>query len=118
MSLIAHWFFAAAAFLLASRLLEPSFRVIGGFGSALVVAVVFGVLSVLFGWLVFGLLGLMTFGVGFLLGFLTRLVTAALMLLLTAAVTERLEVRGFGTAVLAAVVIGVVTSVGEWLVDR
>ncbi len=118
MSLIAHWLFAAAGFLLASRLFEPSFRVVGGFGSALVVAAVFGIVNVLVGWLVFALLGVMTLGVGFLLGFVTRLVTSALMLLLTAHLTHRLEVRGFATALMAAAVIGLSSSIGDWLVGR
>ncbi len=118
MTLLAHWFFGAAGFLLASRLLGPDFRVSGGFGSALVVAALFGVISALAGWLVYGLLGLLTLGVGFLLGFLTRIVTSALLLMLTAQLTTRLSVGGFGTAMLAALVIGAVSGIGDWLLKK
>ena len=118
MTLLAQWFFGAAGFLLASRLLAPGFRVSGGFGSALVVAAVFGVVSALVGWLVYGLLGLLTLGVGFLLGFLTRVVTSALLLLVTAQITGRLSVGGFGTAMVAALVIGAVSGIGDWLLRK
>jgi uncharacterized membrane protein YvlD (DUF360 family) len=118
MSLIVHWFFGAAGFLLASRLLAPGFRVVGGFVSALVVAAIFGVVSTLVGWLVYGLLGFLTLGIGFLLGVITRTVTSALLLMLTAQLTSRLDVGGFGTALLAAVVVGAVTGIGDWLVRK
>ncbi len=118
MTLLAHWLFAAAGFLLASRLLAPGFQVVGGFGSALVVSAVFGIVSALVGWLVYGLLGLLTLGLGFLLGFITRVVSSALLLMLTSALTGRLAVGGFGTALLAAVIIGAGSAAGDWLVRK
>ncbi len=118
MTLLAHWFFAAVGFLLASRLLAPGFQVVGGFGSAMVVAAVFGILSALVGWLVYGLLGLLTLGLGFLLGFVTRVITSALLLMLTSALTGRLAVGGFGTALLAAIIVGAVSAAGDWLVRK
>lgn len=116
MPLLLSWLFAAVGFLLAARLLQPSFKLSGGFGSALVVAAVFGILNALIGWLLFVVIGVVTLGIGFLLGFITRLVVNAIVLKLTDALTDRLQIRGFGSALAGAAIISVVGAIGDLLV--
>ena len=88
------------------------------FWDAVVVSIIFGVVNFLFGWLLFFVLGLATLGLGFLFSFLTRLVVSALMLKLTDALTERLYVKNFGSAIGGAVVIALVSTVLEHISER
>lgn len=114
MSLLVTWFFASLGLLLAGAIV-PGFR-IKGFGNAAITAVIFGLLNLLVGWLLFVIIGIGTLGIGFLLGFLTRWIVNGIVLKITDAVTDRLTIHGFMPALLGALVISVVTSVGEWLV--
>lgn len=85
----------------------------GGLGSHLLVAAAFGVLNFLLGWLVFAALGLMTLGLGFVFAFITRWIVTAAMLSLTSKVTSRLKLRGFGTALVASLIMSVVGTATE-----
>lgn len=116
--LLFSWLFAAIGFLVAARALQPGFQVRDGFAGALVAAGLFGVLNALVGWFVFFALGIATLGVGFLLAFVTRIVANAIVLKLTDALTQRLTIRGFGPAVLGALIISIVGVVGDVLVRR
>lgn len=114
MTLLLTWLFATVGFLLAGAIV-PGFRV-KGFGNAAIAAVLFGVLNLLLGWLLFTLIGVGTLGIGFLLAFITQWVVNALILKLTDALTDRLTITGFLPALWGAGVISVVTSVGNWLI--
>ncbi len=116
MHLLLAWLFAAVGFVVAERLLGPSFKVSGGFGSTLIVAALFGVLNALVGWAVFLAIGVLTLGIGFLLAFLTRLVANAVVLKLTDVLSERLKITGFFPAVAGAAIISVVAALGDFLV--
>lgn len=85
------------------------------FTDAVIVAAVFGTLNFLVGWLVVGTLGIVTLGIGFLLYSITRWVANAILLMLTASLTPRLRVRGFGSALIASLVITVVGIVADKL---
>lgn len=114
MTLLMTWLFATVGFLVAGAVV-PGFR-LKGFGNAAVAAVVFGLLNMLLGWLLFLLIGVGTLGIGFLLAFVTRWVVNALLLKLTDALTDRLTISGFLPALWGAGVISLVTSVGSWLI--
>ncbi len=86
---------------------------IRGFWDAVVVSIIFGLANFFFGWLLFVVIGIGTFGLGFLFSFLTRLVVSALMLKLTDALTDRLTVRNFGWALAGALVISLLSLVLE-----
>ena len=113
MHVVATWAIYAAAFYLASLLL-PGFKVKGVSG-AIVASALFGLLNFVLGTLLYLAIGVVTLGVGFVLGFLTRWIVTALMLKLADALTERLEIRSFGTAFIAGLVISLLGSVGEML---
>jgi len=116
MLLLVHWLIFAVAVLLAAAIV-PGVRV-SGFGSALVAAALFGILNWLLGRLIFVGLGVATLGLGFLLAFLTRWVVDAIVLKLTAALTDRIAIRGFAPALLMALVMSAFAGAGEYLVRR
>lgn len=114
MSLILSWLILTLAVWVTAMLL-PGFHV-KGFTSAIIVAAIFGVLNVLIGWLLFGLIGIATLGLGFLLAFITRWIVNAILLTLTDKLTDHLTMDGFKTALFGALLISLVGTVGEWLV--
>src|SRR5262245_30415148 len=90
------------AFLIVARLL-PGFYLRGGFGSAVLVAFVYGVIKALLWWLLVLVtlpLVVLTFGIFIF-------VINAFLLWLTDKLLARLEVRGFGTLVLGAFLLSV-----------
>lgn len=116
MKVLFAWATIAAGLWVADRLLD-GFKVKGGLGDFLVVAAIFGVLNLLLGWLIFGLIGIASLGLGFLFAFLTRLVVAAVLLKLADALTSRLEIRSFGVAFLAAFIMALTSALAD-LIQR
>jgi putative membrane protein len=116
MSLLLSWLILSVAVYLTAALL-PGITV-RSFGGAIWAAAVFGVLNALLGWLFFAVFTIATFGVAWLLAFLTRWVINAILLMLTGALTDALEVKSFGTALLGALVMSVIGTLGQWLLLR
>lgn len=85
----------------------------GGVEGYLWVAVVFGLLNFFLGWLIFGALGVVSLGLGFLLAFITRWVVTAILLKLAASLTDRLEIDSFRTALLASLILSVVNTLAD-----
>lgn len=100
------WALAAVAILLADRLFK-GVSLNGDFLTALGVAAGFSILQLIFGWFFFVLLGIATLGLGFWFHLVTQLVSAAIVLKMTSALSRRFEIVGFfpavGTAILLAV---------------
>lgn len=106
--LLARWVCLALAVWVTTAFV-PGISVDGGVGTYLLVAVVFATVNAVLGTIVRVLtlpLLLLTLG-------LFSLVVNALMLLVTDAIMDSLEVDGFGWALLAALVIAVVTALLE-----
>lgn len=114
MSLLLSWLILSFAFWLTAAVL-PGFHV-RSFGSAVVVAAIFGLLNLLLGWILFALFTVATLGLAWLLAFLTRVVINAIILKITDAVTDRLTIDSFGWALAGAVMLSAIGTVGEWLV--
>jgi putative membrane protein len=114
--LLAYWFILSIAVWLTSTLL-PGFKV-RGFVGAIIVAAVFGVLHYLFGWLFFVVIGIGTLGLGFLLSFITRWIVDAILLKITAGLMRSLEVKSFGWAMGAALVMAMIGSLAEFVIMR
>jgi len=114
MSLLLSWLILSLAVWITAVVL-PGFHV-KSMGSAFIVAAIFGILNVLIGWLFFVIIGIATLGIGFLLAFLTRWIVNAILLKITDAVTDRLTIDGFGWALIGALMISVLGTVGEALV--
>jgi putative membrane protein len=114
MGILLSWLVLSFAVWLTAVVL-PGFHV-RSFGSAIVVAAIFGILNFLLGWLLFAIFTIATLGLAWLLAFITRWVINALLLLLTDRITDRLTVDGFRWALGGALMMSVIGTVGEWLV--
>lgn len=113
-SLIVSWMVSAGALMLASRMFD-SVRLRGDFADALWVAALYAVLSFVFSWIIFGLLGIATLGLGFVFHLVTKLVTAALVLRMTSGLTQRLDIDGFFPALGVAACMAVAAEVAQRL---
>src|SRR4051812_27130850 len=91
----------------------PGFKVTGFWG-AIKAAAVFGTLNWLLGWFIFGILGIVTLGIGFILGFITRWIVMAVILKLSDKMSSSIKIDGFGTALIGALLM---TGIGA-LVER
>jgi putative membrane protein len=78
--LVFSWLILSAAVWLTAAIL-PGFHV-KNFGSALLVAAIFGVLNFLLGWLLFAVFTVATLGIAYLLAFVTRWIINAILLML------------------------------------
>lgn len=113
MSLILSWLILSVAVWITAMIL-PGFHV-RNFGSALLVSALFGLLNFLLGWLLFTLFTVITLGLAWLLAFITRWLIDAIMLMLTSRMTRHLTIDGFGTALLAALLMSLIGTAGQWL---
>jgi uncharacterized membrane protein YvlD (DUF360 family) len=85
---------------------------VGGFGNAVIAALVIAVIAALVTWL-FSAFGL-TIGRG-IIGAIVSLVIAAIVLLLAGRILPGFSVSGFVGALIAVIAIGVVSWLIEWL---
>ena len=108
--LLLTWLIVAAALAITSWIFD-GIDIEGGFGSLLIVALVFGLINALLG----PIARLLTFPVIILTLGLFAWVINALLLLLTDWLSDRLEVDGFWTALWGALVISIVTSVLDFV---
>ena len=88
-------------------LIVPGITVNGGIGTYLWVALLFGLINSVFG----SIIKVLTFPVSIVTFGLFLFVVNAAMLSLTARWSEKLEVTGFWTALLASLIISVITTV-------
>jgi putative membrane protein len=113
--LVVHWAVLAAAFWITAKVV-PGFRLYGAW-NAIVVAAIFGVVNFFLHGLLYSALVVLTLGIGWLLSFLTQWVVNAILLKLTDAMTSRLELRNFGTALIGALVLSFLSQAGLYLAD-
>ena len=109
MRLLLQWILYALSFMIVSKLL-PGFHV-RDFGSALVVAAVYGVLHVL----LFRVLVFLAFIPVFLTFGLFIFVINAFLLFLTAALLEQFRMDSFLTALVGAILLTILNWVWRWL---
>jgi putative membrane protein len=115
MSILLSWLILTVAVWLTAEIL-PGIR-IKGIGSAVVVAALFGVLNFLLGWLFFTVFAIATLGIALLLAFITRWIIDAIILKLVDAFTDRIDIEGFRWALIGALVMSLLGTGGEWLVQ-
>lgn len=111
---ILNWLIVSVAVWL-TAMIVPGVKV-KGFGSAVIVAGVFGVLNFLLGWLLFTVFAIGTLGLGYLFAFITWWIVDAILLKLTDAVTDGIKIDGFMSALMASAAIALFTSVSHWIV--
>lgn len=117
MNLLVSWVALTLAFWAASLLL-PGFKIKGGVASHFVVSAVFGTLSFFLGRPLYAAIGIATLGLGFLLSFVTRLVVSTLLLLATDKLSDRVKIDRARTAFLAALVMSVIGTGAEAVLQR
>ena len=113
MELLLSWLILSLAFWVTAAIL-PGMH-LKSFGSAFLVAAIFGVLNLLLGWLLFTVFAIATLGLAWLLAFITRWIINAIVLSLTDKLTDRLKVDGFKWSLLGALMISFVGTLAEWL---
>lgn len=113
MNLLLSWLIMTLA-VWATAALLPGFHV-RSLKGALIVAAIFGILNFLLGWILFAILAVFTLGLAWLLAFITRWIINAILLKLTDALTDELKIDSFGWALVGALVISVISSLGHWL---
>jgi putative membrane protein len=114
MSLLLSWLILSLAVWITAMVL-PGFHV-RGIGSAIVVAAIFGILNFLLGWLFFTVFTIATLGLAWLLAFITRWIINAILLKITDALTDHLTIDGFRWALIGALMMSALGTVGEWLI--
>ena len=114
MGILISWITIAFGLWVADKVLD-GLEIKGGVVSYLIVAAVFGTLSFLLGWLIYGILGIVTLGLGFLLSFITRVIVAAILLKVADVISSRLRITSFKVAVIAAVIMSLINSLGDLL---
>jgi putative membrane protein len=113
-SIVLSWLVLTLAVWLTAAVL-PGFHV-KSFGSAILVAAMFGVLNFLLGWLFFVVFTIATLGLAWLFAFITRWIINAILLKLTDALTDHLTIDSFGWALGGALMMSAIGTFGEWLV--
>ncbi len=116
MSLIISWLVLAFAVWVTAQWLDGVH--LRGFGEAFVVAAIFGVLNVLLGKLLLAFFVGMTLGLGLLVLFVLRWVVDAILLKVTDMLTDRITIDGFGTTFLAALLMSLIGTGSEWLLQK
>lgn len=114
MSLILSWLILSLAVWITAVAL-PGFHV-KSFGSAILVAGLFGILNFLLGWLFFAVFTIATLGLAWLLAFITRWIINAILLKITDALTDHLTIDSFGWALGGALMMSALGTIGEGLV--
>jgi len=112
MSILITWAVLTFSMWVASMLLSKM-KIEGGVVSHFMVSGIFGGLMVLVGWLIYLLLGTFSAGLLFAFSFLGKLRAGAIVLKLTDAFSDRLEVDGFGTAIIASLIMSLSGTVAE-----
>jgi len=103
--LLVRWAVLAFSMWIAT-LIVPGITINGGVGTYLWVALLFGLINSVFG----SIIKVLTFPVSIVTFGLFLFVVNAAMLSLTARWSEKLEVTGFGSALLASLIISVITT--------
>lgn len=111
--ILVSWFVLSLAVWLAAAILDGV--EIRDTGSVIVVAALFGVLNTLLGGVFFWIIGLATLGIGLLFAFLTRWLVDAILLKIVDGMTDRIEIRSFGSAFLAALIMAFFGSLAQGL---
>lgn len=109
MGLLISWLILSVAVWVTAAVL-PGFKV-KDFKSAIIVALIFGLLNFFLGWLLFAVFTVATLGLAWLLAFLTRWLINTLLLMLTDRLTDHLKIESFGWALLGALAISLVSAI-------
>lgn len=113
MDLLLSWLILSFAVWITAAVL-PGFHV-KSFGSALLVAAIFGSLNFLLGWLLFAVFTVATLGIAWLLAFITRWIIDSILLILTDRLTNHLSIDSFAWALGGALMMSLIGTAGQML---
>ncbi|MBZ0118218.1 MAG: phage holin family protein [Sandaracinaceae bacterium] len=116
MNLLISWAVLAVSLFAAAWIL-PGMKIRGGVFGYLAVSAVYGIVSLLLGWAIYLAIGFGTLGVGFAVAFLTRWLVGAILLKLTDLLSDRLSIKGFGTALWASAIVSGVGTAAEVVLE-
>ena len=116
MSILINWAVLTFSMYVASQLLSRM-KIEGGFISHIVVSGLFGLLMALTSWFFATVVVLASFGLLLAFGFLLKVIVGAIVLKLTDLFSSRLKVEGFGTALLAALIMAVTSTATEAVLE-
>jgi len=107
-SIVVSWLVLSLAFLATAWLL-PGMKV-KGLGGALGSAAVYGILNFLLAKLLFLFFSIITFGIGAILFFITAWVVNVVLLKMTNAISDSIELESTGTAMAGAFLISLISA--------
>jgi putative membrane protein len=113
-SLLIAWGTATLGLWLSAKLLD-GVR-LASFGDAVWAGALLGILQWALKVPLWALLGVGTLGLAFVFFFITRWIVAAIVILIAAKLSSRLDVDGFWNALFTAFIVAVTGSVLQWLV--
>lgn len=113
MSFLLSWLVLAVA-VWATAAMLPSVEV-RSFPKAIIVAGLFGLMNFFLGWLFLFFFGVITLGIAWLLSFITRWIIDAIFLTFVDSLVDDFKVEGFGSALLAALLMSGFGTIGQWL---
>ncbi|MEN9577285.1 MAG: hypothetical protein RJA70_294 [Pseudomonadota bacterium] len=114
-ALLVTWALYSLAFALASALI-PGVKLTGGFMGLVRVAALFGLLNWALAWLLSAVFIVVTLGLAWLFSIVTHTVVTAVLLKLTDALSDSLEVKSFWSALLAAIVMSLTVAAARNLI--
>jgi uncharacterized membrane protein YvlD (DUF360 family) len=103
-----------AALALVSEVL-PGFEIRGGLKGTVVVALLFGVLNWALAWLLTVALGIVTLGLAWMLSVITHTIVTAGVLKVTDRLTDRLTIKSYWVALVAAALMSLTVAVLRWI---
>ncbi len=103
-SILITWALYTAALALVAAVI-PGFQIKGGLKGTLAVAALFGILNWALAWLLTALIGLFTLGLGWIFSTITQTIVVAIVLSVTDGLTDRLKIKSFWIALLAAAIV-------------
>lgn len=111
-SILVTWALYSVALGIVAALLS-GFKIRGGVGSTIMVAGLFGVLNWALAWLLKGILGVLSLGILFLVSFVLHALVTAIVLKITDALSDRLEIKSFWTALVGASIMSLTVSLAR-----
>lgn len=114
MGLLIDWLILTLAVWITAAIL-PGVHV-KSFGSAFIVAAIFGLLSWALGWLLWTVLAIGTLGLALVLAFLTRWVVYAILLMITDKLSDSLEIDSVGWAFGAGALMSILGTAAQRLI--
>lgn len=106
-----------AAVLLVAAHLFPKVE-LKGFKTAIIVALIIGVLSFFLSWILTLLLNVATLGIFYFLGlgFITRIIAYAIIIELASKLSKDFRTHGFAPSLWLAILLAVVAAIVDWII--